>query len=292
MALPKQITFTVGLPTEEGFVGRKCSGESCGRYFKVDGASVRAQMHCPYCGDDFPTGDLLTEEQARYATDVVHDEAVALVEKELQDMLSRAFRGSKSVTYRPGNPRPRPRPVPPVERQVDSELRCPDCDTLFQVDGIFGYCPGCKSENLRLYDANLAVIRREIAQSSSPERALRHAYSDLVSTFETFCRKEAKRLGVKQGRFQNLDHTRKLFRKHVGVDFLQGLDHAEVRQLKQVFEKRNVYEHNEGVVNERYANQIPEDSVLLGSKAPLSVDELEAAAGTLRQVLERLVAAR
>jgi hypothetical protein len=292
MALPNRITFTVGLPTEEGFVGRKCSSESCGRYFKVHEESLTPNMHCPYCGEDFPTDELLTEEQARYATDVVQDEAVALVEKELQDMLSRAFRGSKSVTYRPDKPRPRPLIKPPQERIVDSELRCPDCDTLFQVDGIFGYCPGCKSEILRLYDANLAVIRSEIAQSSNPERALRHAYSDLVSTFEMFCRKEAKRLGVEQGRFQNLDHTRKLFREHVGVDFLQGFDLKEVRQLKRVFAKRNVYEHNEGVVNERYVKQIPEDSAFLGSKAPLSFDELESTAEILRNVLERLVAAR
>jgi hypothetical protein len=181
---------------------------------------------------------------------------------------------------------------PPIERQVDSELMCPACQVKFQVDGIFGYCPGCRVENLRLYDANLDIIKRDIASSKTPERALRHAYTDLVATFETFCRKEARRRSIQYGRFQNLDHTCRLFKTEAGVNIFTALTMEQIRLLKRVFEKRHVHEHNEGIISERYVEQIPEDVELLGQRAQLSIEELEAAASILRVVLEQLVKAR
>jgi hypothetical protein len=46
-----------------------------------------------------------------------------------------------------------------------------------------------------VYDANFNIIEREISQSKTPERGLRHAYGDLVSTFEKFCQDSAKKTG-------------------------------------------------------------------------------------------------
>jgi hypothetical protein len=121
---------------------------------------------------------------------------------------------------------------------------------------------------------------------------LRHAYTDLVSTFEIFCRKEASRRAIENGRFQNLTHTRRLFKDKAGVDIFADLTVDQIRLLKRVFEKRHVHEHNEGIISERYVEQIPEDAGLLGQRAQLSSEELEAAASVLRVVLERLVKAR
>lgn len=292
MALPNQITFEISIPAKDGFFGRECISEACHRYFKVSQETVSDTMHCPYCGDAFSKDELLTQEQARFARDAAVSELMPLIEQEFGEMLKKAVQGSKNLSYKPGTPKRRPKPQPPHEQNVDSELECPECHTRFQVDGIFGYCPGCRSENLLLYDVNLAIIKQEVKAASAPDRALRHAYSDLVSTFETFCRKEAQRLGVEGGRFQNIKHTRKLFKKEAAVDILEGLQDEDIRCLKRVFEKRHVYDHNKGIASERYVKEIPEDVALLGEKVPLSLEELETSASVLRQVLEVLVAAR
>ena len=121
---------------------------------------------------------------------------------------------------------------------------------------------------------------------------MRHAYTDLVSTFEIFCRKEASRRGIEHGRFQNLTHTRRLFKENANVDIFADLTVDQIRLLKRVFEKRHVHDHNEGIISERYVEQIPEDAALLGQRAQLSLEELEDAASILRVVLERLVKAR
>ena len=292
MALPDELKFTVSFPADQEFFGRECNNPDCQRYFKVHQDSIKPQMHCPYCGIDFPNDQLWTKDQRQYMKRVLEHEVAPILQKEFSDMLKRAFSGSKYFSVKPGRPVSRPRPQPPAERQVDSELTCPECQTKFQVDGIFGYCPGCRVENLRLYDANLEIIKREITSHTNPQRALRHAYNDLVSTFETFCRKEAKRRSVDRGRFQNLDHTRRLFKDNAGVDIFYDLSVDQIRLLKRTFEKRNVYEHNEGIINERYIEQIPEDTGLVGQQAHLSLEELNATASILRVVLESLVKAR
>jgi hypothetical protein len=146
--------------------------------------------------------------------------------------------------------------------------------------------------NIRLYDANLQIIRREIESASNPARALRHAYADLVSTFEIFCRKEATRLLIDKGRFQNIDEARRQFEASIAVDILEGLDPSQESVLRKVFEKRHLYEHNDGIVDQRYIEKIPDDARLIGQRAPLTIEELEQAADVLRIVLAKLVQAR
>lgn len=58
------------------------------------------------------------------------------------------------------------------------------------------------------------------------------------------------------------------------------LHHLDVRNMN--------YEHDRGVINEKYTRKIPEDAKLLGEHAELSWIELEHAATTLRRVLDNL----
>lgn len=293
MVLPPRMQFTVGFPSENGFLGRECNASDCRRYFKVHADSIRAEMHCPYCGERFPNDQLWTRDQLDYARQKVVQEVMPLVEQEVRHIFRNAFQGKKGWTFKPGAPTLRKaNPRLPKERNVDSELVCPECQARFQVDGIFGYCPGCRAENLRLYDANLGIIKREVLAAENPTRALRHAYNDLVSTFETFSRREAARYGIDVGRFQNLDHTRHLFRQSLLVDVFEGLEPEQIRMLKRIFEKRHVHEHNGGIVSDRYVVEIPEDAHLLGKPAPLSLEELETGASLLRLVLQVLVSRR
>ncbi len=180
-----ELTFQVSIPTDEGFVGRACANPDCGQYFKVLLADHKDQLDCPYCGVEFHKNSLLTSDQRDYVTEYAKEEATKYAVSELQKMLKKTFGSSSArrsgISYKPG--RVRKRTVRPhyTERKVDTELECPTCNTRFQVYGIFGYCPGCRDENLRIYDANWTIIQREIENSVNQPRALRHAYGDLVS---------------------------------------------------------------------------------------------------------------
>ena len=96
------------------------------------------------------------------------------------------------------------------------------------------------------------------------DRQLRHAYSDLISTFEVFCNHKAKSICQEQGNFQVLFDARKYFKTHAGVDILANISGDDLLALRRVFQKRHVCIHAGGEITDRYVKMIPEDSKLLG----------------------------
>jgi uncharacterized Zn-finger protein len=284
-------TFLISIPADgDGFVGRACDAPDCRQYFRILIPDHKETLYCPYCGRSFNRNVLLTREQMDHLQPTVIEELRAYAVTEMQDAIKKALQGSKSITYEPSPP-PQKQTVAPnyTERKVDTELQCPQCGTRFQVYGVFGYCPGCGFENLELYDANWAIIKRNLVGAVDEGRQLRHAYGDLVSTFEVFCQRKAKQITPETGNFQVLFDARKFFKQHANVDILANLTTAELLTLRRVFQKRHVCIHSGGEVTDRYVKMIPEDSGLLGQQAPLSVQEVEEGAKAMRVALGDLV---
>jgi hypothetical protein len=144
---------------------------------------------------------------------------------------------------------------------------------------------------LHVYDTNWAAIEHEVANAENPDRALRHAYGDLVSAFEIFCCGKAKRLSGVPPSFQSLFDARRYFKDDLGVDILDGIDPPELLALRRLFQKRHVNIHAGGEITERYIKMIPEDKHLLGKKVDMSMTELESAAEAMRKALLRLICA-
>lgn len=277
------------MPTDEGFIGRECGNQACGRYFRVHMDSLADEMNCPYCGQRFDKSDLLTGDQLDYLRQAAAEKAMEHISAELGRMFERSTRGNKYVTFKPGAPY-KAKPVEPTyeERKVDSEMVCAVCGARFQVDGIFAYCVGCGTQNIAVYDANLEVIRAEVAAAGNSQRVLRHAYNDLVSTFESICAKRAVMLTTDRGSFQDPYEARRFFNKHASVDLLAGLDDDQLLAVRRLFHKRHAWQHSRGVITERYVKKVPEDAPLLGFEAALSMQEFELAAVGVRRMLDVL----
>ena len=293
-----QISFTVTIPTDGGFVGRECNDSSCRRYFRIHADSVKTELSCPYCASTFPNDQLHTAAQAKHIQRQAKEQATEYVHAEVNKMfagLARKFGNSGAVTFHPSTSHYRAKPVAPAyrEQKVDSELVCPSCSCRFQVFGIFGYCPGCREENMRIYDANISIVRREITEDAGNARALRRAYGDLVSAFEIFCRKKASRFPsqAKKPNFQRMRDARDFFSTVAGVDIFAGLDASADLALRRVFGKRHLYQHSDGNIDARYVEAVPEDAALLGRAGELSLEEFNAGADALRRVLDSLVLA-
>lgn len=289
----RTIQFSVSVPTDNGFLGRQCNSPNCARYFKVRETTTHEEMFCPYCGERFSRQELFTPDQVSHVRAQAAEKAKELASDAVDKMLRNFGKGFTSgpvriKTYRA--PKYKAKTITPKyrEQEVDSELTCPQCRLDFQVFGIFGFCPGCRTENQLIYDANLAILRQEIATATDQERALRHAYSDLVSAFEGFCRRRAIGDEFARTNFQNLSDARKAFLDHRGLDILDGLQGEELLGLRRVFQKRHAHSHNNGIIDERYVRNVPEDSAFLNQRAQLSVEEFEAAAKALRSIIGRI----
>ena len=195
------------------------------------------------------------------------------------------------ISYKPGRIRKKTVHATYFERKVDTELQCPVCNCQFQIYGLFGFCPACGESNLQVYDTNWITIEREVAEADNPDRALRHAYGDLVSAFEIFCAGKAKRLSSQPPSFQILFDARRYFKDELAVDILNEIDQTELLALRRLFQKRHVNIHAGGEITERYVRMIPEDKNLLGKKVELSMAELETAAEGMRKILLKLIRA-
>jgi len=284
-----EIRFTIQFPSDNGFFGRECNNPKCSKYFKVHKNSLADEMYCPYCSESFSKENLFTQDQEKYVKEFTQEKAEQFIHDELQKMFKRTASKSKFLTFK-SSPKTKKHITPNYkEKKTDSEFICPYCECNFQVYGVFGYCPGCKKENILIYDANKDFILKEIKNASNKDRALRHAYSDIVSTFEIFCRNKAKIITTDSTNFQDIYKTRRFFKKHLTIDILEDLTHDEELDFKRIFHKRHVYDHNDGIISEKYVKKIPEDKGRLNQKAELSIEEFESGAEIIRLVISKII---
>ena len=146
-----------------------------------------------------------------------------------------------------------------------------------------------RCENLQIYDANWSIIKHNLDSAEDKRTQLRHAYGDLISTFEFFCAAKAKKLTNETVNFQGLFEARKFFKEHVNADILSEVRPSELLSLRRAFQKRHVCIHARGIITEKYVKMIPEDKMLLGRQVELSEKELEEAASAMRIALGVLV---
>jgi len=282
------ITFKISIPSDNGFVGRECKNPECKRYFKVLITSFKDKMFCPYCGTLFDKSELITNDQSDFVREAGMEKVRAYAFNKLRDMFKETMGGSKGIIWKPGNAYI-PKSVSPnySEKKVDSELECAQCNAKFQVYGIFGYCPACRCDNALIYETNIQLIMKEIEGSTNKDRALRHAYNDLVSTFEAFCKN--KNISNKKYNFQNLENAKLFFQDNFKIDMLQGLSSDDELSIKRIFQKRHVLQHNKGIIDQRYVNIIPEDGYLLNNKATLTQEEFTKGAEAMRKILIKII---
>ena len=286
--------ISVTLPTYDGFISRECNNSKCNKYFKVSEEFLTGQMYCPYCCEKQDNDELNTQEQLKYAQDVAIEQYTKQISNDIDKLFSGLNRKNRkgtgiSITYKSKPYKPKIISSKGIDKIVDSEILCPECKAKFQVYGIFGYCPLCRYENIQIYDANLAIIEQEIENSSNPNRALRHAYYDLVSVYEHFCLKKSKEISENHGSFQELFEPRKFFKKESGTDIFQELLEKDILILRRVFQKRHAYVHANGKITEKYIRKVPEDKNLLGMQAELSIEEFKKGAYILRTVISNVV---
>ncbi len=280
-----KIEFILSFLTDKGLWGRECN--ICLKYFKIDSDKIKEKLYCPYCGEHQPNSQLWTKEQNEAKKKIAIAVGKRYIEDELGKMFADLARGNKNVSYKAETRTQIPQQSTHLEKEVDTEIVCPSCDTKFQVYGIFGFCPGCREDNMLIYEANLKIILTEIDKTDDPIRTLRHAYNDLVSTFEAYCKMVSLKYDLGSTNFQNLKSTKEHFKKH-GVDIYARVNDYEKTSVKRVFEKRHAFQHAKGKITSDYVKNIPEDRNLIDTIAVLSKDEFIGGIEVLKKIFRNI----
>ena len=282
----------IPIPTDEqGYAGRECPGSDCGRYFKIMfGTGLETtNCYCPYCGRSAEHSEFATPDQNGYATSLFLRKAQGAIIKDLERL----------------NMRVEPSPLPPIqyysEKELETHVTCHSCTLQYAVYGVFAFCPDCGQHNsLQILRKSFEVVERMLKMPAGlteevMEKLVENALEDCVSAFDGFghemCRvysaKAVEPERVDEVSFQSLEGGRASVQKHFGYDLASPVDEASWKFAVLCFQKRHLFAHKMGVVDEKFVKRTGACAGLLGRKAKVTEKEVADLIQVLTTVAEQ-----
>jgi len=301
-----QKRFTIPLrPDADGYIGRECPEAECRKYFKiVNGTGLKnaTECHCPYCGHTGDQGDFHTQAQVQFATSIVERAVQRAVTRDLQDM-ARDFNRRSSAGFLSIKMGVKSSPLPLrrySERQLETHIECPNCTLKYAVYGVFAFCPDCRQHNsLYMLGKNLDVVGKMLDMAASADveiagKLVENALEDCVAAFDAFgrelCRVNANKasLPAKADKisFQNLEGAKRNVDDLFGFDISAGLTKDEWQSVVRSLQKRHLFVHRMGVVDEEYVKKTGDAQAVVGHKISLTGHEVGSAVQIVRKLAQ------
>jgi hypothetical protein len=246
----------------EGKFGFQC--EACSQYWRARGGVSL----CPYCGVRGDRHNFLSVAQRGY---------VQRYCQRLNEALSSGDDGAHvidmdAVADAAGKDVEKP-PFYYAEQSQQKQFNCTACGEFNDILGRFAYCSVCGTRNdlSELEDGIIPAIREALNKGESPSGCLK----DIGSAFDTLVgqytgqliqnrpMRSARRERIRKMRFHDLAATRKELIGGFDIDICEGLTEAEIATATRLFQRRHVYEHNGGEVDEKYLQDSGDTSVRL-----------------------------
>lgn len=281
--------MTVQIPKgDDGRVARECTDAECSPgYFKILPGTGITEDHelayCPYCRASAPPQQFVTEEQIRYAKDLLAREAMGGVERMMKSALGLGASGKKMLggglfsIEMSLKSSPKPTVRRPFEEEVRRDLVCPKCGLNHSVYGLAVWCPDCGEDIFLTHVfAEVSVVRamlsdvarrRELLGVRVAAKDIENCLEDTVSIMEAVLRALVRRALLQRGTdnagveryfrklgnaFQNLERTRDILLNEFGIDISEALSVKALGDIAATFEKRHPITHNLGVIDKKY----------------------------------------
>jgi hypothetical protein len=226
---------------------------------------------CPYCGVRGQRYTFLSEAQQRY---------VAQYCQRLQEVMADGKEGEHvidmdAVADAAGKDVDKP-PFYYAEEAQQKLMECIDCGGINDIIGRFAYCSLCGTRNdlAELENVTLPNLREAINQQGDYGRRI----AEVVSAFDTFVGQFAKQIvkripmrsarksRIEKMRFHNLETAAAELNAACDIDPLNGLNASDRAFAILMFHRRHLYEHNAGVVDEKYLADSGDTAVRLNQE--------------------------
>ncbi len=300
--------FSIQVPTDEdGMVGRECPNPDCLDYFKIKiGTGLKGDnlpCHCPYCGHIASQDHFRTQDQLKYAQSIMRNEVSKALKADVKEWdrelrhktrnsfikLSMEYKGqSHAISHY-------------QEKQLETKVICDVCTLEYAIYGLFAFCPDCGAHNShQILKKNLELVRKLLTlvdgnqEPDLVELITVKALETAVSTFDgfgrAFCEANADLVGnpdqARNISFQNPAKARKTFLSIFNIDFARRLTGEEWSFLIRCFQKRHLFAHKMGVVDDAYLKITADPDAVIGHKAKVTVDEIRKLISLLERVGE------
>lgn len=300
---------------ENGYFDRECPNENCLYQFKIKMKDWKEkvsdeEVHCPMCGHVDTSDKWWTQDQLEQMHEIASSYAMNYIQQELDKSfksLERSTRRNKfiKITYKPG------KRVTFINNPIgqmpewEKEITCEKCGTTYSVIGSAYFCPCCGynsasssfSESLdtiqKMLDSveQMKALFSEKYDSDKAETMCRSmiegSLGDCVSSFQKFAERRYTEITGKSVRvndFQIVEKGSNLFCSAVGYGYEKWLSEDEIDMLKLYFQRRHLFEHNNGMVDEQYLSKAGDTDYAVGQRLIIRKSEVEEVLKTLKKL--------
>lgn len=290
---------------EKGYFDRECPNTNCLFTFKVfmDDWKEKVsdeEVHCPMCGHVDTSDKWWTQAQLDGINEVASNWAMFYIQNELDKSfkkLERSTHGNKfiKITYKPGHRTTFMNNPLGQSDEWEQEIQCPDCQTRYSVIGTAYFCPCCGHDVIEdIFDKSLDGILKMIESLPQMQELLSQTYGkdtavsmcksmlegslgDVLSAFQKFAEVRYKTITNKTVRvndFQIIEKGSKLFEEACGAGYSSWLTTNEIELLSFMFQKRHLYEHNGGIVDNTYIKKSGDSTFKQGQRMVIKESEV------------------
>jgi hypothetical protein len=160
-----------------------------------------------------------------------------------------------------------------AEQSQQKQFNCSACGGFNDILGRFVYCTVCGTRNdFSEFENNIIPsIRADLNGGDAPSNSLK----DIGSAFDTLVgqytdqliknrpMRSTRREHIRRMRFHDIAATRKELIGGFDIDICEGLTDEDIATATRMFQRRHVYEHNGGEVDEKYLRDSGDTSVRL-----------------------------
>lgn len=265
---------------KQGLFGRIC--KKCNSYFRT--SWMTNPTTCPYCSHQGHHFEFITENQITY----IKNYCIAFINANF-NIENAKFDFDELIKNLPNNKSPW------VHSETEQQHKsiCQECKTEFDILGEYGLCPCCCKPNaLEIINKKFNEFEQQLQNADSNildrhereiewEKLLR-----CVSEFEGLAN-ELRRyllqlpLAPKRKKelsslsFQNLIKANESILSWYGFEILKGISPDDRKFLNIMFNRRHLFTHKNGQVDEEYINNTQDESVKLKQKIRLSSNEIK-----------------
>jgi hypothetical protein len=259
--MPNCVTVFIGSDSEGRF-GFQCP--HCQQYWR---AEVYANV-CPYCGLRGKRYLFLSNAQRQYVRGFCETFTQALHSQDADECII----DMDAVADATGKDIEKP-PFYYAEEIQQKQFNCSACGQFNDVLGRFVYCSACGTRNdyRELESDIIPTIRADLNGGGIPSNCLK----DTGSAFDTFVgqltsqliknrpMRSRRREYIRKMRFHDLTVTRKELIGGFDIDICEGLTNQAFEKAVRMFQRRHVYEHHGGEVDQKYLDDSGDTSVRL-----------------------------
>jgi len=296
-----QRTKKVSVPIKadkEGYYDKECPNKECLFQFKVHEDDWKnifkdEQVFCPMCRHEAKADSWWTTQQLQKAKDQiikhVHGRIGRALEDSARDFNSGQSRNSfisMSVSVSGTSPYQYILPVP-AKQEMLLKVTCKKCNSRYAVIGSAFFCPSCGhnsaeetfDNSLNKIEAklkNLPVIRKAVEAISKDDAEttcrslIETSLNECVVAFQRFCEVTFAKLNptekIKFNAFQKLDVGGEYWKSLYGENYSDWLTQSEYSKLNELFQKRHLLSHTEGIVDQKYIDKSNDKIYTVGQR--------------------------